>query len=281
MLLNAWGTIYKMAVKYLAYDKFSYELSPTEEMLSAKNIVADLWSILDHCCMILCYKYRGIPDPRTARKVHFPCEYQGQNSWDQNSWDNWEFKELELINPTLNMPLYLEKFQGVFSAVQYQGTSDPDILAFYQLYFLRNTLLHQSINIAAGNRDRHMPLILQYSHINRNAKAAITVNLPAQPWERYSTNKIPQPLIDVLYNACNMVQGRRDKLLGAIGEKTFGEKFGFTFTENGNKLEITFKLATPDPIRCKICRNQLHLECYGMEADLKDHLKMLRAHEYN
>lgn len=271
MLLNAWGTIYKMAVKYLAYDKISYELSPTEEMLSAKNIAADLCSILDHCCMILCYNsVRGIPSPKRARQINFPCVYD-----QSDTSDRWELQQLKLIDPKVDHASHVGKYRGIFSKVQFQGTADPDVVAFYQLHFLRNTLLHQSIVITGNNEGGHTPLILKHSHIDRNTKAAITVNLPTKPWDRDSREKKPQPLVDVLYSACIIVQDRRDKLLGIIGEKKLGEKFGFHFTEK--MLEITFKQAT----RCTINCNQLHLECYGMEAELKEYLKELRAHEYN
>lgn len=277
MLLNAWGTVYKMAVKYLDYNILSYELSHTEELLSAKNLVANLWSVLEYCCIILCYRYHGIPSPARARKIHFPCDYHKLPRSPQLVEDEvveWEKKQLKPI-AELPLEVYNKEFQGAFSDVQFKGRADSSTRAFYWLHFLRNTLVHQSINITAEDKDRHRPIIFEVHNIDRNAQAAITVELPVKPWEKNSTDKEPVPLLDVLYQACEVVQNRRDKLMGVIGEEKFMNKFDFDFSEK--VLEILFRqVATRCPIRC----NQLHLECYGMEADLKEPLKKLRSHEY-
>lgn len=281
MLLNAWGTIYKMAVKYLDYNVHSYELSRTEEMMTAKKLVSDLWSVLEYCCIILCYNYDGVPNPKKARKIHFPCNYTALSS-ESADLEQWEKEQLEDI-AQLPTEEYEEKFQGAFSDVQFKGEATSDVNAFYRLHYLRNTLTHQSVNITGSDENGHQPEILRFHNIQRNAQAAITVNLPIEPWKRNSTTMTSVPLLDVLFQACKVVEDRRDKLLGVIIDMKFRDKFDFKFSEE--VLQVTFKQIDKEhSIRCNhehlIRCNHLDLECYGMEAELKELLQELRSNEY-
>ena len=279
MLLNAWGTVYKMAVKYLDFEVYTYELSRTEELLIAKNLVSNLWSVLEYCCIVLCYKYHGIPKPADARKIGFPCDRYVLNcSPSQEDVMKWELGQLEAkLNMELPLKVYEEKFKGAFSDVQFQGgVATDDVKHFYRLNFLRNTLTHQRIDINGDNVQGHYPEIFRVHGIGRNARAFVTVKLPIEPWVPNSTNMKPEPLLDVLYQACKVVESRRNKLLGVLEQGVFRDRFDFKFSEEVLKIMFTqMEVNSECPIRC----NDLHLECYGLEAELKKQIGAIRSHD--
>ncbi len=194
ILLNAYGTVYKMAVKNFRLPENSYQLSKTEEMLSAKNVVSNLWSVLDYCCMTLHYKYHDIPTPTKARRIKFPCDHEGlsysSNPAEVKKWG----KKIEQIveQESAAVTLDYEQFKSLFSEVQFkkEGPVTEDITAFYQLHFLRNMLTHQSIVITPNGIDGHnKPQIYQHHELDIGAQAAITIGVPEEPWKNDDSKK--------------------------------------------------------------------------------------------
>ena len=280
LLLNAYGTVYKMAVKYSTIRKANYQLSPTEEMLSAKNIVSNLWSVLDYCCMILWYKYPDDDDdstPSLAKFIKFPCDMR-KELLDTTPEDKvaWEKERLESIAFKLTTVADYEKFKGAFTDIQYTNKNNvPDkVMTFYRLHYLRNVLTHRHINIT-GTYEPWIPKIYDCRSIYRYGQAAITISVPTEPWVETCEEKTPVPLVDFLIEACDVVKERRDKLFGTWGEVEFDENFEFNFTEKllGIKLKHMKDF-------CNICHHTLHLECYGLEAEFKKQLHKLRSYEH-
>ena len=76
MLFNAFGTAYKIAAKYLIYKDIGHQWSASEELLMAKNLVTNLWSVMDYCCILIYTRsVRRRPDPATARQISTPCYF--------------------------------------------------------------------------------------------------------------------------------------------------------------------------------------------------------------
>lgn len=273
MLLNAYGTVHKMAVKYISFQDLSYELSATEEMLSAKNLVSNLWSVLDYCCIILHYKFRGTPTPSKARGISFPCDCK--KSIFRESAVEWERKKIDGL---LSDGAYerIGGFENVFSSIQLQEGAVPwETLTFYQLHFLRNTLTHNTINIHQ-ERSSHRLEIFQHCNIGTTeTHAAMTIRVPREPWNKANLSSETVPLLDVLFRACKVVEDRRDKLMHTIGERKFSDKYAFNLTNE----HLIVTLNAIDPREYRVRYNQLHLECYGIEAELKDELQQLRQYE--
>ena len=114
LLLNAYGTVYKMAAKYLNYRDMGYELSLTAEMLLTKNVVTNLWSVLDYCCKIFRYQYAGPPTPEEARMIKFPCDHKVRGFMGRKNWESWRLREIFPYHARFPHA----RSEGVFSEVQ-------------------------------------------------------------------------------------------------------------------------------------------------------------------
>ena len=275
LLLNAYGTVYKFAAKQLIHKSGEYELSSTEEMLSAKNLFSNLCSILDFCCTALYSHHNNeIPTLEQGMKIKFPCSYNIQDSLEQ-----WEEDK---ISQLLGYYTVTDTLEGIFHHVQfiYEGPTavKRQVYYFYLLRYLRNTLTHHSIEIRFLPRELEgkVPDILQelgLQDIDERLCVASEITIPKRPWLGYydtdrSTESVP--LLDVLYQSCRVVEECRDKILSTIGEEKFGDKFKFKITME--QLKVTLRNGFNKVFHHKA----LHLECYGMEAELKEQLDEIR-----
>lgn len=267
MIFNAYGTVYKLAVKYASARHLAYKLSSTEEMLSAKNVVTNLWSVLDYCCIILHSKHNGVPTPKKASSIKFPCYCKQATQQELAEW------ERNLYVKMLGLPIcdYI-KFKGAFSGIQKfqneQHASHADTLTFYRLHFLRNTLTHNTTYIYKGRVDFQTLNTPDFKKITtENDTQVMTIEVPKEPWSEKAWSEKAQevdniPLLDVLFQACKVVEDRRDKLLHTLDEGKFSRKYAFNVTEK--HLTVTF-----DDEGYKMQHSHLHLECYGMQAEIK------------
>jgi len=136
-LLNAYGTVYKLAAKNLVYELSEYEMSSREELFMAKNTLFNLSSILDYCCTALHYCYHNrTPTAQEGRRIKFPCDFN-ELSRDQMDPVKWEKMKMSNIlgEPVSN--IYHQRLQGVFHSVQFKGgdTVDESVSAFYTCNF--------------------------------------------------------------------------------------------------------------------------------------------------
>lgn len=146
------------------------------------------------------------------------------------------------------------------------------IKTFYRLHYLRNTLAHNTISIieSEDSQPQQVPEVLQSIGVNE-APVAIKIQLPKRPWSDDSADDHEViPLLDLLLSSCELVEQRRDKMLS---ETKFIEKFSFIFSKQ--ELILTCKVnGTEKPHQKRL--KDLHLECYGLEAEYKDQLEEMR-----
>ena len=265
MLLHAYATVYKLAVKYISFPYFGHDMSPTEEMMSAKTITSNLWSVLDYCCIILYHRYHGTPKPSTARQICFPCDYK--NRLPAADWEKKCFIVDQLPDDAY------AKFAGAFSSIQYQGEEDvpPETRAFYRLHFLRNTLTHRTIKIYGEEEVdiKQLEIFKDNNNITEGeSELAIKITVPREPWNNENGEYDEVPLLDVLYEACKVVEVHRDKLLHTVDEQKFNKKYAFEITEEELVITLNNK-------RHELKHYKLHLECYGILAELQPELQEL------
>lgn len=150
-----------------------------------------------------------------------------------------------------------------------------EIKTFYRLHFLRNTLTHRTINIH-GNRVDLQELEIFKDNMNISegeSEVAILISVPREPWKKDDYGTYDEvPLLDVLYRACKVVEDRRDKLLHTIDEYKFNDRYALEL----RKEELTITLNNK---RHNLQHSHLHLECYGLEAELQHELEELRQYE--
>lgn len=275
ILLNAYGTMYKFSIKQAIAAEAEYLLSPTEEMLSAKNFFSNLWSVLDFCCIILfSYHNNKLPTLMQGRKIKFPC-----NFLEVESLDEWEKQRLsEVLQLNVNSYMY-SSLKGIFQHVHFktsvEGGDNNKIIYFYLLHYLRNTLTHYTVDIGYGrNVEKVIPKV--WKNLEREVYVSSVVNVPDKPWDDSSRNDRsaykPKVFVDVLYHCCEVVEECRDRMLHTIPQlKPFRDKYKFELTRD--KLAVTLKSQ-----RITFHHKILHLECYGMEAELKEPLEEIRKH---
>ena len=109
------------------------------------------------------------------------------------------------------------------------------------------------------------------------------VKVPAEPWLGSSradrSTYQPKLFLDVLYNSCKVVEECRDRMLSAIQWQEqqimkFRERMDFEFTTE--QLIVKLKNGHNETESALFYHKELHLECYGMEAELKDYLENIR-----
>ena len=155
ILLNAYGTVYKFDIKQIISASGEYVLSQTEDVLSAKNLFSNLWSVLDFCCAVIySHHNNSLPTLDQGFKIKFPCKFpKNNNSMSFEDWKTWERKKLmEVLDDEDVTDEHLQHFDGVFQHVQFKNKRADEITGskvyyFYLLQYLRNTLTHSSIDI--------------------------------------------------------------------------------------------------------------------------------------
>ncbi len=188
ILLNAHGTVYKFAVKQIICADIEYLVSRTEEILSAKNLVSNLWSVLDFCCTILYSYYNNrLPTLKQGMQIKFPCYFSKTNE----THEEWEKKRLEtMLQPEVSAEM-LSSLSGIFQHVQLKNVGEdadnsPDVYYFYLLHFLRNTLTINSINIdITQNHEELVPDVLKQLDKVKVHRASV-VRVPTKPWVDFS-----------------------------------------------------------------------------------------------
>lgn len=250
MLLNAYGTCYKFEAKCTLYDEVNYEFPPegelpVKELLLAKNVLMNLWSVLDYCCVALYCEFCDIRAPKVARQIKFPYGKDNLNTWAK--------KNLKLDDKNLS------KFVKALEAVQLKSPSEqdaetPGTLHLPRLHFLRNALTHRKINIIAmGEPNTVSP----------------SIAVPKKPWSDESIDDTDSILLkDLLLDSCKIVEHTRDELLKAIDVQRFREKISIGFTKDLDELEVKFTRSDGIPEETlKLKTKHLHLECYGIDVD--------------
>ena len=287
LLMNAYGTVYKFAVKNSWYFKIGCSLNPMKEMQLAKMLVSNLWSVLDYCCAILFYTaHRRQPTPEEARHVKFPCDITGQLLQPQADAQTWERQRISWIlgrNRVIGHRQYTA-WRGIFLRVQNQlrgqGPVQEQVADFYLLHYLRNTLVHRSILIDFRQEDcQYLSNVLQLRTLQGMSVNAL-VDLPTHPWLDESRNNsnthVKASLFDVLYRSCRFVEECRDDMLRRLQTRQIvdAEPFQTHYQLQLTSTELTLNIATNTTARC--LWNLLHLDCYGIEAEFKEELDNYR-----
>lgn len=260
LLLDAYGTVYKLAVKNIVFEQRAVELSESDEMITAKTLICNLWSVLDYCCVILyCENNKVIPTPEDARKqaLKFPCAFSKELEMEPHAWEEKKLKKM--IGNGID-------YKDIFSPVQnYAGNDTDTIKTFYWLHFLRNTLTHNNILITNTSR---CELKIWEGH-TITPKVTITIGVPLEPWSDASCNRPEDyeqlPLIDILFDSCKVVTERRDKILSLHSK--FEDKFNFKFVTTPS-LTVEISQLIPES-KTTTLSTLTHLECYGVLVDLK------------
>ena len=252
MLFNAYGTVYKIAAKYIMYKEIGHQWSEMEELLCVKNLLSNLWSVLDYCCILLYAKKNNIvPNAAQSRKISVPCHFGG--------------KPKVALVPDI---------ENAFKDVQYKNNMDESIekvKTFYWLHFLRNIFSHKTILMATAT-GRQTPQML--ANIQQTPEIAIDIRVPEFPWNDDSCNQDenyhPKPLLDLLFNSCELVENKRDEVFTLLKlenseDKKFSDRFEFHFSPT--YLRVTFG----DTIKEQRLKD-LHFTCYGLEKEFQDEM---------
>ena len=217
-----------------------------EELLCVKNLLSNLWSVLDYCCILLYAKKNGIPNAAKSRKISVPCHFGG--------------KPKKTLVPDID---------SAFQDVQYTGESNEKIKTFYWLHFLRNIFSHKTI-LMATTTGQQTPQML--AKIQQNPEIAIDIRVPEFPWNDDSCNQDenyhPKPLLDLLFNSCELVENKRDEVFTLLKlenseDKKFSDRFEFHFSPT--YLTVTFG----DTTKAQRLKD-LHFTCYGLEMEFQD-----------
>lgn len=272
LLLNAYGTMYKFAVKTVSYQRIGYALSPTEETLSAKNVLSNLWSVLDYCCiMLFCHHRRRLPNTQEARRIKFPCDFT-ELSRPEVDPERWERQKIsQIVGLDISDEDYAQ-LEGIFLPVQNRvlgfGPVDSLTSHFYMLHFLRNTLTHTPIPVDFKQGVTDAPEILQLNNMP-TVNLGAQISVPTHPWLDQSRNDrstyTPCSLLDILYNSCQVVERLRDEILRRLQITPFHIHFPF---------QLTTERLTLNAESC--FWGNLHLDCYGVEAEFKELLRHIR-----
>ena len=270
MLLNAYSTVYKLAARIILHDKKQHEISTRQEVLLTKTLLNNLWSVLDCCSrLIFCWYHGKEPTVQEARErsIKFPCEFT-QLSKHNRDPNQWEKKRLSLVllarYNDIDQDTY-KQLEGVFHTVQYKGSESPDKNThnFYQLYYLLSHFTRNLLYIEEASTEYHNPEMLKDLYISPST--AVMVTVPANPCIEDST-LLNVPLLDTLYQSCEIVATIRDNVVQTLFKQSkFGESFRFELSWDKFKVQAERdggRVITELPFEL------LHLECYGIEAEL-------------
>ena len=267
LLINAYGTMYKLIVKHTSFDNICYMFSEIEEMLLTKNLQSDLSSVLDYCCTIIyCWYHQREPTPEQGRKLSFPCDFKELLKSDSNP-EKWEREKLKYMLG-VEVDHRYKDLKGIFYEVQYKGGAvTQKIKDFYLLHFLRNKFTHRSLQFQfSQHQQMKESVVLKKFNMKSNVHA--TIKVPPEPWlsdSRENTNEYESEiLLDIQYRCCDLVEKFRDGLMRRLQlAPPFSEIVQFKITPQ----QLTFKPANSKG-ESQLC-GLLHLGCYGLEGDFK------------
>lgn len=271
LLMNAYGTMYKSAVKHCYYDEYELNFSKMGEMLLAKNLQSDLWSVLDYCCTLVYYWYhKKIPTPSIQRQLSFPCIFDKKLLLS----DEWEKDKLkEMLGVVKLDDSKYQKLKGVFHEVQYNGgypTQENE--HFYLLHFLRNRLTHGSLQFEYNCQEQTPVRSVALKQLGMTANVLTTIEIPQFqfPWLR--DTKLYRSLLDIHYGCCKFVEKFRDNIIRRLelSQPTFEETVELKLLTKEKKLKLN---------KSEICYFKLHFKCYGLEGEenFTDTLNEFRA----
>ena len=275
LLINAYGTMYKLVVKHTSFDNICYMFSEIEEMLLTKNLQSDLSSVLDYCCTIIyCWYHQREPTPEQGRKLIFPCDFKELLKSDSNP-EKWERKKLQDMLGVEVDDRY-EDLKGIFYEVQYKGGAvTQKIKDFYLLYFLRNKFTHRSLQFCFSQRLQKSEVL---KLLSMEANVLATIKVPPEPWvsdSRENTEDyVSESLVDIQYRCCKFVEEFRDDLLRRLQLAPLHVPFSETVQFQLTPQQLTFKPANSKG-ESRLC-GLLHLGCYGLEGDFKETLDHIR-----
>lgn len=289
LLLNAYGTVYKLIAKNVAYKNRGCVVREMEEMLIAKNLTSDLWSVLDYCCLTLSCHFNK-EEPKSSilsKRIKFPCNFRTDISREKDceEWEKKHLQELILNGKPLSDDDY-EAFKRALSHVQHHCPHQTKkvevaekVMTFYRLHFLRNIIAHSNIQITGEKQATKFKALDPNKNSSSRSRRiastlAVTITIPETPWSEDLPPKPTRlPLMDFLFDACELVEDCRDVILEPMGQRKFKDSFGFRLADNmnnrGAELAIVVFLNENNESK-EVPLNYNHLECYGIEQDLKE-----------
>ena len=278
LLINAYGTMYKLVVKHTSFDDICYMFSEIEEMLLTKNLQSDLSSVLDYCCTIIyCWYHQREPTPEQGRKLSFPCVFKELLKPHSNP-ERWEREKLKYMLGVKVDHRY-EDLKGIFYEVQYKGgAATQKIKDFYLLHFLRNKFTHRSLQFCFSQRLQQIQKSEVLKQLSMEANVLATIEVPPEPWVSDSLENtkdyVSESLLDIHYRCCKFVEEFRDNLLRRLQLVPLHVPFSETVQFRLTPQKLTFKPANSKG-ESRLC-NLLHLGCYGLEGDFKETLNHIR-----
>ena len=278
LLINAYGTMYKLVVKHTSFDDICYMFSEIEEMLLTKNLQSDLSSVLDYCCTIIyCWYHQREPTPEQARKLSFPCDFKELLKPHSNP-EKWEREKLKYMLGVEVDDRY-EDLKGIFYEVQYKGGAvTQKIKDFYLLHFLRNKFTHRSLQFCFSQRLQQIQKSEVLKQLSMEANVLATIEVPPEPWvsdsRENTSDYVSESLLDIHYRCCKFVEEFRDDLLRRLQLAPLHVPFSETVQFKLTPQKLTFKPANSKG-ESQLC-GLLHLGCYGLEGDFKQTLDHIR-----
>lgn len=291
LLLNAYGTVYKLIAKNVAYRNRLCPPHEREEMLIAKNLISNLWSVLEYCCIVLRWHFNKgeLKSLILSKNNHFPCNFKAdiREEKGKKEWEKEHLKKM-ILRKSISDDEYKDfkaSFGDALSHVQHTWPTHGERTkvevkekwkTFYWLHFLRNTIAHSNMQIKG--RDERKKIAALDPEKNKHSKCqgittvlAVTIRVPTTPWNTSESTK-QIPLLDFLFDACRLVKKCRNKILTKMGYETFKNSYGFILNETtknrATELNITVLLLNePTP---PVPVYYTHLNCYGIEQDLEE-----------
>ena len=277
LLINAYGTMYKLVVKHTSFDNICYTFSEIEEMLHTKNLQSDLSSVLDYCCTIIyCWYHQREPTPEQGHKLSFPCDFKELLKSDSNP-EKWEREKLNYMLG-VEVDHRYKDLKGIFYEVQYKGGAvTQKIKDFYLLHFLRNKFTHRSLQFCFSQRLQRIQKSEVLKQLSMEANVLATIEVPPEPWvsdsRENTSDYVSESLLDIHYRCCKFMEEFRDDLLRRLKlappRVPFSKTIQFELTQQ--QLTFTANSKKESQLCCL-----LHLGCYGLEGDFKQTLDHIR-----
>ena len=305
LLYNAYGTILKSRVRHKQYKKKLHVLSKDEEMLLTKTLLSDLWSVLDYCCTILyCWYHNEIPNPQEGRECHFNTTFdfdENLEEWEKGTLTRMlrkkeEIKEkrIKYKNPKKEKGKYIieiydeligeyDKLKGILYEIQRVGLNKPR-KDFYLLHFLRNQLVHRSIQFQ-----------LDFS------QKKVNIKVPEEPWNNASCDDLDgykaKSLIDINLRCWKVAKEYRDKVIDKLDIRRpdprdrdqqrqdlqpyhLRQQPQLEAFEELYQLKIRGKKFIKAFAKGKYKTADLHLSCYGLDGKFKEILDGIHIDKY-
>jgi hypothetical protein len=266
MLFDAYATVYKFIAKNIVYVEVSHEFNYKEESLLAKNVLTNLWSVLDYCCFTLyCSVCDKPPTPKIGRQLGFPYD-KLDGAGAREKLTKWAKEALKLGDTKFSE--FMEAFDQLRdtkfsdSAELQQQSKKIDAIDFHRLHYLRNAFTHRTMTI---EETAHVKSEQLKKRGVTSPSISLAIKVPAEPWKDESQTTDTVSMLDFLMSACERVQEIRDMILSKLKQQKFEEKFEFkvTATEFTCKKKKDFKYFEKE-------LKHLHLRCYGLDGDYDD-----------